>query len=196
LPATRRPSAGIGAGRRANAGAPAVRAGQAPPRATAHTEQRSARSAHPTADLGTSIDWRYQLLDATERRVFPRIVVFLGGGLLAQVEVVCQEDDEADTVVLDALAALVEHNLVRRDITEDGEAADARNDSRVRTRRAARPRRFVVGTRSPMWTWPKRPAHNYTAPSEPTGRRFRQFRPAHECEDAEIKGRSVRRARA
>jgi hypothetical protein len=78
------------------------------------------------------------LLDATERRVFPRIVVFLGGGLLAQVEVVCQEDDEADTVVLDALAALVEHNLVRRDITEDGEAADARNDSRVRTRRAAR----------------------------------------------------------
>jgi predicted ATPase/DNA-binding CsgD family transcriptional regulator len=71
--------------------------------------------------LHASIDWSYQLLEPNERRAFQRVAVFVGGGHLAQVEAVCRESDQADTVVLDALAALVEHNLVRRGATPDDE---------------------------------------------------------------------------
>ncbi|MGI9149588.1 MAG: ATP-binding protein [Chloroflexota bacterium] len=62
--------------------------------------------------LRASIGWSYELLKARERRVFRRLAVFVGGGRLDQVEQICRDSD-AD--VLDALAGLVEHSLLRRE---------------------------------------------------------------------------------
>jgi predicted ATPase/DNA-binding CsgD family transcriptional regulator len=71
--------------------------------------------------LRASIAWSYELLDAHERRVFRRLAVFMGGGRLDEVEQVCRDPDGPDAGVLDGLAGLVEHNLVRRDTMPDGE---------------------------------------------------------------------------
>ena len=57
--------------------------------------------------LRDTIAWSYQLLDATEQRLFSRLAVFSGGFTLAAGEQVCDAD-------LDTLASLVEKSLVRQ----------------------------------------------------------------------------------
>jgi predicted ATPase/DNA-binding CsgD family transcriptional regulator len=71
--------------------------------------------------LRASIAWSYELLNSQEQRLFRRLAVFAAGGRLDQVEQVCREPDELDADVLDGLAALVEHSLVRRETMPDGE---------------------------------------------------------------------------
>jgi predicted ATPase/DNA-binding CsgD family transcriptional regulator len=72
--------------------------------------------------LRASIGWSYELLDANERRVFRHMAIFVGGGGLDQVEQACRAADEPDAAVLDGLGGLVEHSLLRRDTTPDGES--------------------------------------------------------------------------
>ena len=57
--------------------------------------------------LRETLDWSAGLLADEEREVFTRLGVFSGGASLAAAEMVCDAD-------VDTLAALVDHNLVRR----------------------------------------------------------------------------------
>ena len=57
--------------------------------------------------LRDTIAWSYELLDETERRVFSRLAVFVGGFTLDAAEDVCDAD-------LDTVASLVEKSLVRQ----------------------------------------------------------------------------------
>ena len=65
--------------------------------------------------LRTTIDWSYDLLSPRERALFRDLSVFSGGATLEAAEYVVE--DEAN--VLDGLAALVDHSLVRRRDDED-----------------------------------------------------------------------------
>jgi predicted ATPase/class 3 adenylate cyclase len=60
--------------------------------------------------LRTTIDWSYDLLSPSERALFRDLSVFSGGATLQAAEYVA--GDEAN--VLDGLAALVDHSLVRQ----------------------------------------------------------------------------------
>jgi tetratricopeptide (TPR) repeat protein len=65
--------------------------------------------------LRGAISWSWDLLNPAECRLFSRIAVFVGGGMLPQVEEVCGPAKElGGTDVLDALTSLVEHSLVRQ----------------------------------------------------------------------------------
>jgi predicted ATPase/class 3 adenylate cyclase len=57
--------------------------------------------------LRATIDWSYELLPEPERRLFAKLAVFSGGFTLEAAEEVCDAD-------LDAVALLVDKNLVRR----------------------------------------------------------------------------------
>jgi predicted ATPase/class 3 adenylate cyclase/DNA-binding CsgD family transcriptional regulator len=68
-----------------------------------------------------TIDWSYQLLDAEGQRLFARLGVFVGGWTVEAAEAVCTAEGEPAADVLDALAALVDHSLVRQNEGLDGE---------------------------------------------------------------------------
>ena len=59
--------------------------------------------------LRATIDWSYALLGEPEQRLLSQLSVFVGGWDLEGAEAVA----DPDIPVLDALAVLVEHNLVR-----------------------------------------------------------------------------------
>ncbi len=65
--------------------------------------------------LREAVAWSYDLLDEAEQRLFRCMAVFVGGATLAAIEAV---SDAAPGAVLDGVAALVDHSLVRQD--EDG----------------------------------------------------------------------------
>jgi predicted ATPase/class 3 adenylate cyclase len=65
--------------------------------------------------LRGTIAWSYELLGPAERELFARLAVFAGGFTLDAVEAVCGAD-------LDALAALVDENIVQRGEEVDGDA--------------------------------------------------------------------------
>jgi len=65
--------------------------------------------------LRTTIDWSYELLSPSERALFRDLSVFRGGATLTAAEYVA--GDEAN--VLDGLAALVDHSLIRRREDDD-----------------------------------------------------------------------------
>jgi predicted ATPase len=58
--------------------------------------------------LEATITWSYDLLNESERRLFVRLAVFIGGCTLEAAEEVCEAD-------LDGLQTLVDINLVRRE---------------------------------------------------------------------------------
>jgi predicted ATPase/DNA-binding CsgD family transcriptional regulator len=62
--------------------------------------------------LRDSIEWSYNLLDDNEKILFMRLATFRGGCSLEAVEAICGEGLTVD--VLDALASLVDKNLVRQ----------------------------------------------------------------------------------
>ena len=61
--------------------------------------------------LRTAIDWSYNLLEDSERRLFAQLGVFVGGAALEAIEDVC---GDGSPTLLDDLASLVDKSLVRR----------------------------------------------------------------------------------
>jgi predicted ATPase/class 3 adenylate cyclase len=69
--------------------------------------------------LLATISWSHDLLSPEEQRLFARLAVFSGGWTLESAEIVCQPG--LDLKVLQGLGSLVDHSLVRRMETQDGE---------------------------------------------------------------------------
>ncbi|MGZ4458389.1 MAG: tetratricopeptide repeat protein [Nocardioidaceae bacterium] len=67
--------------------------------------------------LRATIDWSYELLGDDERALFRDLAVFDGGGRFDSIEAVCAPDAD----VLDPLASLVNHSLVRQREDAEGE---------------------------------------------------------------------------
>ncbi|MBZ0289249.1 MAG: hypothetical protein K8I30_16640, partial [Anaerolineae bacterium] len=78
---------------------------------------RDAPPRHRT--LWDTITWSYNLLDADERRLFERLTVFRGGRSLDAIVAICGENLTID--VYDALASLLDKNLVQQKELPDGE---------------------------------------------------------------------------
>ena len=76
--------------------------------------ERTALPRHRT--LRAVVDWSYELLSATERRLFDGAAVFVGGFSLEAAEAVCAapDDDAADTVP-SLIARLVDKSLITRE---------------------------------------------------------------------------------
>ena len=64
--------------------------------------------------LRGAIEWSFDLLDAPQRLLFGRLAIFSGGCALDAAEDICNPDGELGVDTLDALAGLVDQNLVRR----------------------------------------------------------------------------------
>ena len=64
--------------------------------------------------LRAALDWSFDLLDATQKRRFARLSVFVGGFRLVAAEGVCDAD-------LDAVEVLLENSLLRSEERPDGE---------------------------------------------------------------------------
>ena len=64
--------------------------------------------------LRGAIAWSYALLDPGLRRLFQRLSVFRGGASLQQIEQVCGPAADIDREILDGVAELVDHSLLRR----------------------------------------------------------------------------------
>ncbi len=58
------------------------------------------------------IDWSYELLDDSERRLFRGLSVFAGGFTIESCAAVCAEEAAANRNILDPLASLVDKSLV------------------------------------------------------------------------------------
>lgn len=69
--------------------------------------------------LRSTIEWSYNLLDDSEKILFARLAVFLGGRSLEAIEAICGEGLPTNT--LDALASLVDKNLVQQKVDAAGE---------------------------------------------------------------------------
>ena len=69
--------------------------------------------------LRATLQWSHDLLDPEAQALFRRLAVFAGGWTLEAAEAICAVDDDID--VLDGLATLVEHSLVRSQEDPDGE---------------------------------------------------------------------------
>ena len=59
-----------------------------------------------------TLDWSYELLTPSRRRVFAQLAVFVGGCSLEAAEAVC---DSGEGSVLDDVAGIVEESLARRE---------------------------------------------------------------------------------
>jgi predicted ATPase len=79
---------------------------------------RSAAGADRRRTLRGTIDWSHDLLDDVERGVFRRLAIFTGGATLETIEALVPGDDESGLEafgdVLDPMAALVDHSLLRQ----------------------------------------------------------------------------------
>jgi predicted ATPase/DNA-binding XRE family transcriptional regulator len=71
--------------------------------------------------LRATLAWSYDLLSSGEQAVFRRLAPFAGGWTLAAAAAVCAVDEALEVEILDWLGALIEHSLVRREPTGDGE---------------------------------------------------------------------------
>lgn len=67
--------------------------------------------------LGATLEWSYDLLDHSERRLFERLAVFVGGCTREAAEAVCVGPDLEEGAILDVLERLVRHSLVLADTT-------------------------------------------------------------------------------
>jgi predicted ATPase/class 3 adenylate cyclase len=72
--------------------------------------------------LRRTIEWSYELLGVQHRQMFARQAVFAGGADLAAVEAIVNPSQELGIDTIDALAALVENNLVRAVEATDAES--------------------------------------------------------------------------
>ncbi len=84
---------------------------------TGNTQDAPAR--HQT--LRDTIGWSYQLLEETERQLFRRLAVFVGGAALEAIESICGASPNQVPPVLDILASLIDKSLLQQVETEEGE---------------------------------------------------------------------------
>jgi predicted ATPase/class 3 adenylate cyclase/DNA-binding CsgD family transcriptional regulator len=87
-----------------------TRLGQRLPLLTSRTRDAPARQ----YTLRNTIAWSYDLLEASEQRLFRRLCVFVGGMTLPAVEAVCAALGDEPAVVLDGLASLMDKSLLRQ----------------------------------------------------------------------------------
>lgn len=73
--------------------------------------------------LRGAIDWSHDLLDETERALFRRLAIFVGGCTIESAEAVCNVDGELGLDTLDTLASFVDKSLLRQ---SDGAAGEPR----------------------------------------------------------------------
>jgi predicted ATPase/class 3 adenylate cyclase len=71
--------------------------------------------------LRGAIDWSYNLLEPTERTLFRRLAVFVGGSTMDSAQAVCDPDGELGIDVAEGLASFVDKSLLRSTPDEDGE---------------------------------------------------------------------------
>jgi len=69
--------------------------------------------------LRNTLEWSYDLLGESERQLFDRLSVFVGGFTLEAVEAVCNPKGHLD--ILEGLTTLINNSLIRQDDTPDGE---------------------------------------------------------------------------
>jgi non-specific serine/threonine protein kinase len=69
--------------------------------------------------LRATLAWSYDLLPEGDQVLFARLGVFVGGATFAAAEAICASEATPD--LLEGLAFLVDHSLVRRDEDESGE---------------------------------------------------------------------------
>jgi len=70
--------------------------------------------------LGRAIDWSYDLLSEAEQTLLRQLGVFVGGCTLEAGEAVCRMAGDLEVAVLDSIAALVDHSLLRCEERTDG----------------------------------------------------------------------------
>jgi predicted ATPase/DNA-binding XRE family transcriptional regulator len=68
-----------------------------------------------------AITWSYELLDESERRLFRRLTVFVGGWSLEAAEAICSENKSDGVSILDGLTTLVNSSLVVQETSADDE---------------------------------------------------------------------------
>src|SRR6266700_3702297 len=73
------------------------------------------------ANFQVTIAWSYQLLDAQEQRLFRRLSVFVGGCTLEAAESISAALGDAMPSVLDAVASLIDKNLLLQPVQEEEE---------------------------------------------------------------------------
>lgn len=71
--------------------------------------------------LRDTIAWSYDLLAPVEQVLFRRLAVFAGGCTHPAMESVCHAEGDPDVDLLDGVAALVDHSLLRREAGAEGE---------------------------------------------------------------------------
>jgi predicted ATPase/class 3 adenylate cyclase len=71
--------------------------------------------------LRGAIDWSHDLLGGTERTLFARLGIFVGGWTIERAEAICDPDRALGIDMLDALASFVDKSLVRQSLGGDGE---------------------------------------------------------------------------
>lgn len=71
--------------------------------------------------LRGAIDWSHDLLGDTERQLFRRLGVFVGGCTIERAEAICDPDGALGVDMLDALSSLVDKSLVRQTTGIDGQ---------------------------------------------------------------------------
>jgi predicted ATPase/class 3 adenylate cyclase len=70
--------------------------------------------------LRGAIDWSHDLLDQTERTLFRRLGIFVGGCTIERAEEICDGDGGLGIDMLDALTSLTDKSLLRRLDSVDG----------------------------------------------------------------------------
>jgi predicted ATPase/class 3 adenylate cyclase len=71
--------------------------------------------------LRKTIDWSYLLLNPAEQLLFRRLAIFVGSYTLDAIEEICNGDRALPIAMIDGVAALVDHSLVRQAEGPDGE---------------------------------------------------------------------------
>ncbi|MBV9169122.1 MAG: tetratricopeptide repeat protein, partial [Chloroflexi bacterium] len=98
-----------------------------PPELLAHLNLRLAQLGDGPRDapprqraLRAAIGWSYDLLTPAEQRLFRGLGVFAGGCTLSAAEAVAMTTDEPALDLLEGLAGLVDHSLLRKEPDPDG----------------------------------------------------------------------------
>ena len=69
-------------------------------------------------DLWSVVDWSYQLLDDTAKRLFERLSVFAGAFGVDEAHAVCAPEGQRRTTTIEQLATLTEGSLLTRPLSE------------------------------------------------------------------------------